>query len=76
MAKRIARLRVWFDEEGDFLEVQFVRGKGSFRSIGPDIYERVDAKGNVLGFAIFNFLKHDRKTVEIPLEEAKLAVGR
>jgi hypothetical protein len=76
MAKRIARLRVWFDEEGDFLEVSFVRRKGSFRSIGPDIYERVDAKGNVLGFAIFNFLKHDRKTVEIPLEEAKLAVGR
>jgi hypothetical protein len=37
---------------------------------------RVDAKGNVLGFAIFNFLKHDRKTVEVPLSEAKLAVGR
>ena len=76
MEKKIARLRVWFDEEGDFLEVSFVRRKGSFRNIGPDIYERVDAKGNVLGFAIFNFLKHDRKTVEIPLEEAKLAVGR
>jgi hypothetical protein len=76
MVKKIARLRVWFDEEGDFLEVTFARRKGSFRNIGPDIYERVDAKGNVLGFAIFNFLKHDRQTVEIPLEEAKLALGR
>ena len=76
MAKRVARLKVWFDEEGDFLEVTFAKRKGSFRSIGPDIFERVDAKGKVIGFAIFNFLKHDRKTVEIPLEEAKLAIGR
>jgi uncharacterized protein YuzE len=76
MAKKVARLKVWFDEEGDFLEVSFTKRKGSFRSIGPDIFERVDAKGNVIGFAIFNFMKHDRKTVEIPLEEAKLVVGR
>jgi uncharacterized protein YuzE len=76
MAKRVARLKVWFDEEGDFLEVTFAKRKGSFRSIGPDIFERVDAKGKVIGFAIFNFLKHDRKTVEIPLKEAKLAIGR
>jgi len=76
MAKRIARLKVWFDEEGDFLEVMFTSRKGSFRNIAPDVYERVDAKGNVLGFAIFNFSKHDRKTVEIPLDEARLAVGR
>ena len=27
MAKRVARLRVWFDEEGDFLEVTFARRK-------------------------------------------------
>jgi len=76
MAKRIARLRVWFDEEGDFLAVTFARRKGSFRSIGTDIYERVDAKGKVLGFAIFNFLKHGERTVEIPLGDAKLALGR
>ena len=76
MGKKIARLKVWFDEEGDFLEVTFARRKGSFRSIGPDIYERVDSKGKVIGFAIFNFMKHDRKTVEIPLEETRLAVGR
>ena len=76
MGKKIARLKVWFDEEGNFLEVTFARRKGSFRSIGPDIYERVDSKGKVIGFAIFNFMKHDRKTVEIPLEETRLAVGR
>ena len=76
MAKRVARVRVWFDEEGDFLEVTFAKRKGLFRAIAPDIFERIDAKGKVIGFAIFNFLKHDRKTVEIPLKEASLAVGR
>lgn len=76
MAKRVARFRVWFDEEGDFLEVTFAKRKGSFKAIGPDVFERIDTNGNVIGFAIFNFLKHDRKTVEIPLTEAKLAVGR
>ena len=76
MAKRVTHFKVWFDEEGDFLEVTFAKRKGSFRSVGPDVFERVDAKGKVIGFAIFNFLKHDRKTVEIPLDERKLAVGR
>jgi hypothetical protein len=54
----------------------FSSRKGSFRNIAPDVYERVDADGNILGFATFNFLKHDRKTVELPLDEAKLAMGR
>ena len=76
MAKRVARLKVWFDEEGDFLEVTFAKRKGSFRSIGPTFSNVSTQKVNVIGFAIFNFLKHDRKTVEIPLEEAKLAIGR
>lgn len=72
----MAKVKVWFDEEGDFLEVTFVDRKGSFREVGPDLFERVDTKGRVIGFAIFNFLKRDRKTVEIPMELAQLAVGR
>ena len=68
--------KVWFDEEGDLLEVTFTKRKGHFREVGPDLYERVDAKGNVIGFAIFNFMKHKLNTVEIPLEMEKLAVGR
>jgi len=75
-SRSMGKVKVWFDEEGDFLEVTFVQRKGSFREIGPDLYERVDGKGRVIGFAIFNFLKHDRKTVEIPLELVQLAAGR
>ena len=57
MAKRVARLKVWFDEEGDFLEVTFAKRKGSFRSIGPDIFERVDAKGKRYRFCDFQLSK-------------------
>lgn len=72
----MAKIKVWFDEEADFLEVNFTKRKGYLREIAPDVYERVDSKGKVLGFAIFNFLKQPRKTVEIPFEETKLALGR
>jgi uncharacterized protein YuzE len=71
----MANMKVWYDEEGDFLELTFIRRKGSFREIGPDLYERVDARGNVIGVAIFNFLNRDRKTVEIPLEITPLAAA-
>jgi uncharacterized protein YuzE len=71
----MAKMKVWFDEEGDFLEMTFADRKGSFREIGPDLYERVDARGNVIGIAIFNFLKRDRKTVEVPLEITQLAAA-
>lgn len=72
----MAKVKVWFDGEGDFLEVTFANRKGFFRAIAPDVSERVDTKGNVIGFAIFNFLKHDRKTVEVPLGISKVSAGR
>jgi uncharacterized protein YuzE len=54
-------MKVWFDEEGDFLEITFANRKGTFREFGHDVYERVDARGNVIGIAVFNFRKRDRK---------------
>ena len=69
----MGKVRVWYDDKGDYLEVTFAKRKGHFREIGPDLYERVDQKGRVIGFAIFNFLKHDQKAVEFPLELAKIS---
>jgi hypothetical protein len=69
----MAKMKVWFDEEGDFLEVTFAERKGSYSEVGPDLYQRVDTKGRVIGFAVFNFLKRDRKPVEIPLQVTALA---
>ena len=64
----MAGMKVWFDEEGDFLEVTFAGRAGHFQEIGPDVYERVDERGGIVGFAIFNFSKRDQRTVDVPLE--------
>lgn len=63
---------VWFDKEGDFLELTTEsRRKGHFKDVGDDVFERVDEKGNVIGFAIFNFTKRaalkDEK-IELPVK--------
>ena len=41
---------VWYDEEGDYLEVLFARKKGYFRETDHDaVMEKVDEAGNILG---------------------------
>jgi hypothetical protein len=73
MAKKMS---VWFDREGDFLEFTFSRKKGSFKEVGDGVYERVDKDGNVLGYAVFNFLKRKSKKITISIEGKRLAIGR
>ena len=53
----MAKMKIWLDEKADFLEVTVSNKKGFFRDIGDDIFERVDSKGNIIGFAIFNLKK-------------------
>jgi uncharacterized protein YuzE len=46
-------VKVWFDPEADFLEVTFADAPGYMRETDNDaVMERVDADGNVIGFAI------------------------
>jgi len=46
-------INVWFDSEGDYLEVMFERRRGYFRETENDaVMEKVDAEGNVIGFSI------------------------
>jgi len=46
-------VRVWYDQEGDYLEVIFARRAGYFRETENDaIMEKVDEEGNVIGFSI------------------------
>ena len=64
------KMKVWYDEKGDFLEVTLTRQKGFFKDVGNDIWERVDKNGKILGFAILDFKKriHAKKhEVEMPL---------
>ncbi len=47
------QVKVWFDPEGDFLEVRFSERAGFMRETNNDaVMERVDEEGNVLGFSI------------------------
>ena len=61
------KLRVWFDHEGDLLEVRFMKKKGFMKSIGDDIFIRLDQKGRIPGFAILNATKRFEKIKEIEL---------
>jgi hypothetical protein len=46
-------VKVWFDAEGDFLEVRFSDKAGFMRETKNDaVMERVDEEGNLLGFSI------------------------
>ena len=44
---------VWYDEEGDYLEVLFAHKKGYFRETDNDaVMEKVDEAGEIIGFSI------------------------
>jgi uncharacterized protein YuzE len=61
-------LRIWFDPEGDLLEVgQTKPAKGFFRDVGDDIFVRVDHEGNITGFAILNATKRMTRIREVKL---------
>ena len=47
------KVKVWFDAEGDFLEVRFSEDAGYMKETNNDaVLERVDASGRVIGFSI------------------------
>ncbi len=47
------KIKVWFDTEGDFLEVRFSDAAGYMKETDNDaVMERVDEQGRVIGFSI------------------------
>jgi uncharacterized protein YuzE len=47
------QIKVWFDPEGDFLEVLFSDKAGYMKETNNEaVMERVDEQGNVLGFTV------------------------
>jgi hypothetical protein len=50
-----SQVKIWFDAEGDFLEVLFSERAGFMRATANDaVMERVDENGSLLGFSILN----------------------
>lgn len=66
------KVKIWFDREGDYLEVQFKEAPGYMKETAHDaVMERVDAEGSIIGFSILGV---SRFTKEQPLE-AKLTAA-
>ena len=66
MAKKI--VKIWYDKEGDYLEVIFDKRVGYFRETKSDqVMEKIDRKGNVLGFSVMKVSKLGRKPLEVAL---------
>ena len=61
-------LKVWFDREGDFLEVTFADREGYFRETESDqVMRKVDVDGNVIGFSIMRVSALTREPLEVAL---------
>lgn len=63
----MAKMKIWYDEEGDYLEFGYGAQKGFMRDVGNDIWERVENE-RVVGIAILGFKKRLKdKVAELEL---------
>jgi uncharacterized protein YuzE len=59
---------VWYDAEGDFLEVMFERKEGYFRETADDqVMEKVDAEGNLIGFSVLKVSALKNRLIDLSL---------
>jgi uncharacterized protein YuzE len=61
-------MKVWYDRDGDFLEVTFEDARAVTDEIAEDVFERRTVDGRVVGIVVFNFSQHDRDSLTLPLE--------
>ena len=61
------RLQVWYDREGDILEVIFEDAPAIMEEIHEDVFERRTPDGRVIGFMVMNFSTHDREKLNLPI---------
>ena len=63
----MAAMKVWYDQEGDILEVTFDDVPAFLEEVNDDIFERRTVDGRVVGITVMNFSKHDRAKLILPL---------
>ena len=59
-------LSVWYDEEGDYLELTREDEPGFFVDLGDGVFERVNEQGETIGVAVLNV--STRKERELPFD--------
>ena len=68
MATDRRAVKIWFDPEGDYLEVTFDPRPGFFRETANDrVMEKVDEQGNLLGFSVSGVSAMGPSPLEIAL---------
>ncbi len=70
----VDKLKIWYDPEGDYLEIAFSKKSGEFRSTSSkNVMLKVDSFGQMIGFAIMNLSQVELTPMEIelPLDELK-----
>ncbi|MBN2541289.1 DUF2283 domain-containing protein [bacterium] len=61
--------KVWYDKEGDYLEVIFERKAGYFKETENDaVMEKVDEEGNIIGFSILKVSSLKKEPLFVSLE--------
>lgn len=62
------KLKIWYDPEGDYLEVTFDQRPGYFRETSNDqVMQKVDEQGNILGFSVLKVSALKQAPLEIAL---------
>ena len=62
-------IKIWYDKEGDYLEVLFEKKAGYFKETENDaVMEKVDEEGNIIGFSILKVSALKEKPLSISLE--------
>jgi hypothetical protein len=68
MADPRQKVKIWYDPEGDYLEVMFEEKPGYFRETQSDqVMEKVDDEGNILGFSVLRVSALKAKPLEVTL---------
>ena len=68
MAEPQRDLKIWYDPEGDYLEVIFDQKAGYFCETENDqVMEKVDEEGNVLGFSVLRASAMKEKPLDVAL---------
>ncbi|PNR91241.1 hypothetical protein HWHPT5561_09490 [Petrotoga sp. HWH.PT.55.6.1] len=62
-------IKIWYDKEGDYLEIIFEKKAGYFRETENDaVMEKIDEEGNIIGFSILKVSSLEDKPLSIVLK--------
>jgi uncharacterized protein YuzE len=65
----MGKMRIWYDEEGDYLEIGYGDRAGYMKDVGDDVWLR-EENGQITGFAILGLKKRvglAHQLIELPI---------